>query len=50
MKKALTIALCLLYIVSPIDFMPDLLPVLGWLDDLGVLAYLGYSLSADEQK
>lgn len=23
----------LLYLISPIDFVPDILPVLGWLDD-----------------
>ena len=24
-------------VVSPIDFVPDLIPVLGWMDDVGAL-------------
>ncbi len=27
------------YFISPIDFLPDLTPVLGYTDDLGVLAF-----------
>jgi uncharacterized membrane protein YkvA (DUF1232 family) len=34
--KALT-ALPLLYVVSPIDLLPDIIPVIGQLDDLGVV-------------
>jgi uncharacterized membrane protein YkvA (DUF1232 family) len=30
----------LLYGVSPIDFVPDLLPVLGQLDDIGILIFV----------
>ena len=30
------------YIVSPLDLIPDWIPLLGWLDDVGVLA-LGVS-------
>ncbi|MBE9136022.1 DUF1232 domain-containing protein [Nodosilinea sp. LEGE 07088] len=29
----------LLYLVSPIDFSPDLIPIVGWIDD-GVVATL----------
>jgi len=38
----------LIYLISPIDLMPDTIPVIGWLDDLGVatfvLAYLSQKL------
>jgi uncharacterized membrane protein YkvA (DUF1232 family) len=27
----------LIYVVSPIDAVPDVIPVFGWLDDIGVL-------------
>ena len=30
-------ALAALYVVSPLDFVPDMLPVLGQMDDLGIL-------------
>jgi uncharacterized membrane protein YkvA (DUF1232 family) len=29
--------LAVLYVISPLDFVPDFLPVLGQLDDLGVI-------------
>jgi uncharacterized membrane protein YkvA (DUF1232 family) len=29
--------LAVVYVVSPLDFLPDVLPVLGQLDDLGVM-------------
>ena len=27
----------LIYVVSPIDLLPDFLPFVGWIDDLGVI-------------
>jgi uncharacterized membrane protein YkvA (DUF1232 family) len=32
----LILVLALLYIISPVDFIPDPIPVLGWVDDVGV--------------
>jgi uncharacterized membrane protein YkvA (DUF1232 family) len=32
--------LAVLYVLSPIDLIPDVIPVLGWLDDIGVVATL----------
>jgi uncharacterized membrane protein YkvA (DUF1232 family) len=41
----LMIVLCVLYILSPIDFLPDVIPIAGWVDDLGVIGYLVSQLS-----
>jgi len=30
----------LLYLISPLDVIPDAIPVIGWLDDLGVATYI----------
>jgi uncharacterized membrane protein YkvA (DUF1232 family) len=32
----LLLILAVLYVLSPIDFLPDLIPVAGWLDDVVV--------------
>lgn len=31
--------LAVVYIVAPIDFVPDFIPILGWMDD-GLMVYL----------
>ncbi len=30
--------LAILYVISPVDLIPDAIPILGWLDDLGVVS------------
>jgi uncharacterized membrane protein YkvA (DUF1232 family) len=32
--KWIVIALCAIYIISPLDFIPDIIPGLGWGDDI----------------
>lgn len=39
MKTLLIIAGVLLYLASPIDLIPDIAPIIGWLDDVGILAW-----------
>ncbi|MEQ1593906.1 MAG: YkvA family protein [Casimicrobium sp.] len=38
-KRAVIAFLAFLYIISPLDLVPDVIPFFGWLDDLGVLAW-----------
>ena len=38
-KRVIIALLALLYVISPLDLIPDWVPVIGWLDDLGVLAW-----------
>ena len=34
--KVALIILAALYIIFPIDFIPDIIPVIGWIDDIVV--------------
>jgi uncharacterized membrane protein YkvA (DUF1232 family) len=47
-RKAIVVA-ALVYFISPIDAVPDFIPLVGYLDDLGVIAatlkYLGHELT-----
>ncbi len=38
-KRAVIGILAVLYVLSPLDLIPDVVPIVGWLDDLGVLAW-----------
>lgn len=33
--------LALVYVVIPIDLIPDLAPIIGWLDDIGMVTFAG---------
>ena len=34
----LLVVMALVYVVSPVDAIPDVLPIIGWLDDIGVMS------------
>jgi hypothetical protein len=38
-KRVLLGVLALLYVLSPLDLVPDWIPLVGWLDDIGILAW-----------
>ena len=49
-KSIVLLTSALLYVICPIDVIPDMIPVVGWLDDIGVLGlavyYAGAAISA----
>jgi uncharacterized membrane protein YkvA (DUF1232 family) len=46
----ITIVGALLYVVSPIDAIPDFIPVLGWLDDISIVALILPGIQRDLTK
>ena len=43
----IAIILAIIYVVFPIDLIPDVIPVIGWLDDLIVIGLaLGFAMNA----
>jgi uncharacterized membrane protein YkvA (DUF1232 family) len=34
----LFVFLALVYVISPVDAIPDVVPVVGWLDDVGIMS------------
>jgi len=49
LRQILPIVLGLLYLVSPIDAIPDLLPGVGWLDDLLILALVAWTVMSQRR-
>lgn len=40
--RKLVALFAVLYVASPVDAIPDVLPIIGWLDDVGVMAAIGW--------
>lgn len=49
-KSLLLIIAALIYFVSPLDFIPDILPILGYADDASILIMVYKSVQDDLQK
>jgi uncharacterized membrane protein YkvA (DUF1232 family) len=49
-KSVVSVIAVLIYFVSPLDLIPDFLPVVGITDDIALVAWLLKSLSSDIHK
>ena len=49
-KTILYAASAVFYFVSPLDFIPDFIPIAGFLDDITVIAFVTNSLKTDIDK
>ncbi len=49
-KNVVVPALVLVYLISPLDFIPDWIPVIGVFDDLALLAFAIPMLIAEAEK
>lgn len=43
-RNVILAILAVLYVLSPFDIVPDWFPIIGWLDDAGILGTLLYFL------
>lgn len=46
-KSLVSVVAALLYFVSPVDLLPDLIPLIGFVDDAAVVAFVLKSLKTD---
>lgn len=49
-KTILLIIAAIIYFINPIDLLPDMLPITGFTDDIGVLLWVYNSVSGEIQK
>jgi uncharacterized membrane protein YkvA (DUF1232 family) len=49
-RSLLLVLAALIYFVSPVDFMPDFLPLLGFTDDVAVILWVYSSIRGDIEK
>jgi uncharacterized membrane protein YkvA (DUF1232 family) len=45
--RKVSAALAMVYLVWPLDLIPDVVPLIGWLDDLGILGAVAAFLIRD---
>ena len=47
MRTLVLLVAALIYVLSPVDFIPDFIPGIGLIDDAAVLAFLLHSMAQD---
>ncbi|MFC2126090.1 YkvA family protein [Bacteroidota bacterium] len=50
MRSIILIAAGLLYFINPLDFIPDIIPITGYLDDLSIIVWIAHSIDKDIKK
>lgn len=50
LKNLLTIIAGMLYFISPIDLIPDFLPLIGFMDDIALLTFIVKSMAEELEK
>lgn len=43
-------AIAFIYLISPIDIIPDIIPVIGWMDDVAIVAFVVPFLMKEVEK
>lgn len=49
LASKLLVLFAVVYVVSPVDLIPDV-PLIGWLDDVGVLAFVAHHIMRSFQR
>lgn len=53
-RAKILVALAVVYVILPVDLIPDWIPLIGWLDDLGVsslvIAHVASKISEHERR
>jgi len=49
-RTIILIAAGLLYFINPLDLIPDIIPITGYLDDLSIIIWIAHSIDKDIQK
>lgn len=47
LRTLILLVAALIYVLSPVDFIPDFIPGIGLIDDAAVLAFLLHSMAQD---